>query len=319
MRLHNELARQYEQGAEYCAMEVSSHGLDQGRVDGVEFSTAVFTNLSRDHLDYHETMQNYGFAKWKLLQKPKLKNAVVNIDDSWVKENISTIQSENVITYSIESEADVYAEDIRCHEAGMDANVVTKQGEVTLNLRLLGRFNLSNALAAFSVLLAEGIPLNTSARVISNCNPVKGRMETIRLKYAPTVVVDYAHTPDALAKALQACREHVQGRLVVIFGCGGDRDGGKRPEMAKVAEEYSDLIVVTDDNPRTEKSELIISDIRKGFTDDASLKNGKNNVVSFAVVDVPKSTTAAVKPITDCQKYLDFAERPLLFFCTTFL
>jgi UDP-N-acetylmuramoyl-L-alanyl-D-glutamate--2,6-diaminopimelate ligase len=269
VRLHVELARQKEQGAEFCAMEVSSHGLDQGRVDGVQFSTAVFTNLSRDHLDYHGTMEAYGLAKWKLMQWPGLKHAVVNIDDPWVQENISSIKAGRVLTYSVEKAASVQATNIRCHSAGIDAQIITEQGETELNLRLLGRFNLSNALAAFSVLIAEGIPLNTAARVISNCSPVKGRMETLRMKYSPTVVVDYAHTPDALKNALKACREHVSGRLGVVFGCGGDRDGGKRPQMAQVAEQFADFIVVTDDNPRTERSENIIADICAGFSSSA--------------------------------------------------
>ncbi len=265
IRLHNELSRQKQQGADYCAMEVSSHGLDQGRVTGVQFSTAVFTNLSRDHLDYHKTMEAYGDAKWKLMQWPNLKNAVVNLDDAWAQTHLDSIIAERIYTYGIDQLADIHATNIRTHEAGIDATVNTPDGSVELNLRLFGRFNLSNALAAFAVLLAEGVPLNTAARIISNCSPVKGRMEMIRLKYAPVVVVDYAHTPDALAKALQACRDHVNGRLGVIFGCGGDRDGGKRPQMAKVAEQYADFVVVTDDNPRTEESQQIIADICDGF------------------------------------------------------
>lgn len=272
VRLHAELARQKAQGAEYTAMEVSSHGLDQHRVDGVLFSSAVFTNLSRDHLDYHATMEAYGSAKWKLMQWPNLKNAIVNIDDAWVKDHLDSIQAQRIITYSIEQPADIQATNIRCHQAGIDATVLTEQGRVELNLRLLGRFNLSNALAAFAVLVAEGIPVNTAARIVSNCSPVKGRMETIRCKYAPTVVVDYAHTPDALTKALAACREHVSGRLGVIFGCGGDRDGGKRPQMAAVADKYADFIVVTDDNPRTELSENIIADICRGFSEHSNYK-----------------------------------------------
>lgn len=248
-------------------MEVSSHGLDQHRVDGVNFSTAVFTNLSRDHLDYHGSMEDYGLAKWALMRWPKLRNAVVNIDDAWVRDHFDSIQADKTLTYSIEREADIYATSIRCHEAGIDASVSTPDGPVELNLRLLGRFNLSNALAAFSVLLAEGIPINTASRVISNCSAVKGRMETLRLHYAPTVVIDYAHTPDALAKALEACREHVKGRLGVIFGCGGDRDEGKRPLMAEIAESHADFIVVTDDNPRFEDSQKILTEIVGGFSE----------------------------------------------------
>ena len=265
IRLHAELARQKKQGAEYCAMEVSSHGLDQGRVNGVRFATAVFTNLSRDHLDYHHSMVAYGKAKWQLMRWPALTNAVVNLDDDWAQQHLDQVVAQRIWTYGLESEADISVTSMTCHAAGIDALVQTPMGEAQLNLRLLGRFNLANALAAFTVLLAEGIPLNTAARVVSNCSPVKGRMETLRAPYSPTVVIDYAHTPDALVKALQACREHVAGRLGVIFGCGGDRDRGKRPEMAEAAEANADFVVVTDDNPRTESSAAIIADVCKGF------------------------------------------------------
>ncbi|MFQ3231694.1 MAG: UDP-N-acetylmuramoyl-L-alanyl-D-glutamate--2,6-diaminopimelate ligase, partial [Reinekea sp.] len=168
--------------------------------------------------------------------------------------------------------ADICATSIRPHSAGIDATVETEFGHVDLNLRLLGRFNLSNALAAFAVLLAEGIPINTAARVISNTHSVHGRMEMMRMPHAPAVVVDYAHTPDALTNALKACREHVSGRLGVIFGCGGDRDTGKRSQMAAAAEAGADFIVVTDDNPRNESSAKIIEHVCTGFSDQADYR-----------------------------------------------
>ena len=265
IRLHRELARQLEQGGRFSAMEVSSHGLDQGRVDGVRFRTAVFTNLSRDHLDYHGTMEAYGAAKWRLFQWPGLENAVINLDDAWAREHLDSVIAKRVLTYGQTEGADIRVTNYRCHPAGLDANVSTPWGDAELNLPLLGQFNLSNALAAFTVLLAEAVPLSTAARVISNVRPVKGRMERILLKDGPTVVVDYAHTPDALEKALSACRDHVQGRLGVIFGCGGDRDKGKRPEMAAAAERGADFVVITDDNPRSEDSAAILANIRVGF------------------------------------------------------
>lgn len=265
IRLHQELSRQSIQGGRYCAMEVSSHGLDQGRVDGVRYHTAVFTNLSRDHLDYHGTMDAYGAAKWRLFQWPGLVNAVVNLDDAWVREHRNSIRAERVLSYGEHDQADIRVLAYRCHPTGLDARVITPWGEAELNLPLLGRFNLSNALAAFAVLLSESVPLSTAARVLSNLRPVSGRMEKILIEDGPTVVVDYAHTPDALEKALSACRDHVQGRLGVIFGCGGDRDSGKRPEMAAVAEAGADFVVITDDNPRSESSAQILADIRAGF------------------------------------------------------
>ncbi|WP_051207154.1 UDP-N-acetylmuramoyl-L-alanyl-D-glutamate--2,6-diaminopimelate ligase [Saccharospirillum impatiens] len=265
VRLHRELARQRDQGGRFCAMEVSSHGLDQGRVDGVRYKTAVFTNLSRDHLDYHGTMEAYGNAKWTLLQWPGLVNAIVNLDDAWVQQHLDSIVAERIITFGQSSQADIRVVSCQCHPGGMDAVIATPWGETELNLPLLGLFNLSNALAAFAVLMTESVPLSTAARVLSTLRPVKGRMEKLTLASGTTVVVDYAHTPDALSKALSACRDHVSGRLGVIFGCGGDRDSGKRPEMAMAAEQGADFVVVTDDNPRSESSAAILADIRQGF------------------------------------------------------
>ena len=263
--LHKELARQLAQGGLYSAMEVSSHGLDQGRVDGVHYRTAVFTNLSRDHLDYHGTMEAYGAAKWRLFQWPGLVNAVINLDDDWARQHLSSVRAERVLTFGEAEQADIRVLAYRCHPTGLDARVATPWGETELNLPLLGLFNLSNVLAAFAVLLCEEVPLSTAARVLSNLRPVSGRMEKLVIEGGPTVVVDYAHTPDALDKALHACRDHVQGRLGVIFGCGGDRDSGKRPEMAAVAEAGADFVVITDDNPRSESSAAILADIRAGF------------------------------------------------------
>jgi UDP-N-acetylmuramoyl-L-alanyl-D-glutamate--2,6-diaminopimelate ligase len=217
-------------------------------------------------------MDAYGNAKWTLMSWPGLKNAIINVDDEWARNQLDRVKAEKIWTYGIGQPADVCVTSIRPHAAGIDATVVTQLGTVDLNLRLLGRFNLSNALAAFTVLLAEGIPINTAARVISNTHAVHGRMEMMRMSHAPTVVVDYAHTPDALTNALKACREHVSGRLGVIFGCGGDRDTGKRSQMAAAAESEADFIVVTDDNPRNEPSEQIIKQVCSGFSDQANYR-----------------------------------------------
>lgn len=271
--VQQELARQHSEGARVCAMEVSSHGLDQGRVNGVQFSTAVFTNLTRDHLDYHGTMDAYGRAKWSLMQWQNLTNAVVNADDAWVQANRDSIAVKNTLSYGHDKTADIRVVDYRTHTAGLDARITTPYGEAELNLSLLGQFNLSNALAALSVLLVEGIPLKTAARVISNVRPVSGRMEVHRLEKGLTAVVDYAHTPDALKNALQACREHVSGGLGVVFGCGGNRDAGKRAQMAKIAETYADWSVVTDDNPRFENPADIRAEILSGFTNEQRVTN----------------------------------------------
>lgn len=264
--LHAELAAQYQQGAEVCAVEASSHGLHQHRLDGVRFGTAVFTNLSRDHLDYHATMAAYGRAKWQLMSWPGLQHAVVNLDDTWVQTHLASIKAETITTYSIEREADVFARAVHCHSGGINAQLITRHGDADLHLSLIGRFNLSNILAALAVLLAEGITLATAVQVLAAAHPVVGRMEILQQPGSPTVVVDYAHTPDALAQALQAAREHVPARLGVVFGCGGDRDRGKRPQMAAVAERHADFIIVTDDNPRTEDAAAIRAQISAGFS-----------------------------------------------------
>ncbi|UVJ43243.1 UDP-N-acetylmuramoyl-L-alanyl-D-glutamate--2,6-diaminopimelate ligase [Pseudomonas sp. LS1212] len=253
-------------GARAVAMEVSSHALDQGRVAALAFDIAVMTNLSRDHLDYHGSMDAYAEAKGKLFTRPNLRCRVVNIDDEFGRELASQSHESRLISYSLEdSSASLYCREAHFDDTGVRATLVTAQGQHSLRSALLGRFNLSNVLAAIGALLGMDYPLDEILKVMPQLEGPVGRMQRLGGGALPLVVVDYAHTPDALEKVLEALRPHAKGKLLCLFGCGGDRDRGKRPLMAEVAERLADGVLVTDDNPRSEDPQQIFSDIRPGF------------------------------------------------------
>ncbi|MEG1042104.1 MAG: UDP-N-acetylmuramoyl-L-alanyl-D-glutamate--2,6-diaminopimelate ligase [Pseudomonas sp.] len=254
-------------GAKAVAMEVSSHALDQGRVAALEFDIAVMTNLSRDHLDYHGSMQAYEAAKARLFAWPNLRCRVVNLDDDFGRRLAGEHAESRLISYSLKnSDASLYCREAHFDDDGVRAVIVTAQGERTLRSRLLGRFNLSNMLAAVGTLLALDYALDEILKVTPLLEGPVGRMQRLGGGKKPLVVVDYAHTPDALEQVLRALRPHAKGLLLCLFGCGGDRDRGKRPLMAEVAERLADRVLVTDDNPRTEDPQQIFADIRPGFT-----------------------------------------------------
>jgi UDP-N-acetylmuramoyl-L-alanyl-D-glutamate--2,6-diaminopimelate ligase len=254
-------------GAKAVAMEVSSHGLDQGRVSALAFDVAVLTNLSRDHLDYHGTMEAYGSAKAKLFGWTDLGCRVINLDDEFGRLLTSDEQDSRLITYSLEDpRAYLYCREAQFDDEGVRATLVTPQGEHHLRSTLLGRFNLSNVLAAVGALLGLDYALDEILHVLPKLEGPAGRMQRLGGGSQPLVVVDYAHTPDALEKVLLALRPHAKGRLLCLFGCGGDRDRGKRPLMAEVVERLADGVLVTDDNPRTEDPAQIFDDIRAGFS-----------------------------------------------------
>ena len=270
-----QLGAMVQAGAVACAIEVSSHGLAQGRLNGCRFETAVFTNLTQDHLDYHGTMQAYGEVKAQLFKWPSLRTAVVNFDDDFGRGLLNEIApSVKTYTYSAQISqvdyADVGVSSITQHEHGIEAMVNTPKGQALLQVGLIGRFNLSNLLATLAVLLLHKIDLPAAMLVINRLTTICGRMQIIgqqqHAKNSPQAIVDYAHTPDALEQALMAAKEHLaRGQLWLVFGCGGDRDVDKRPKMARIAETWADHVVVTDDNPRTESSEKILADIGQGF------------------------------------------------------
>jgi UDP-N-acetylmuramyl-tripeptide synthetase len=261
------LADYVGQHADAVAMEVSSHGLDQGRVNGVVFDIAVLTNLSRDHLDYHCTMEAYAAAKQKLFAWEGLSAAVVNVDDDFGKSlvNVLNAQAKPFITYGL-TNADVLGSDLKLHDAGLIMRVNTPQGHALLSAPVLGRFNAYNLLAVLATLLALNVSLKDALEAIAQIKPVQGRMQRLGGGDKPLVVVDYAHTPDALEKVLSTLKEQIKGRLICVFGCGGDRDAGKRYYMGSVAARLADMIVVTSDNPRSEKPESIAAEIVASLT-----------------------------------------------------
>jgi len=252
------------------AMEVSSHALAQGRVNANLFDIAVFTNLSRDHLDYHKTMENYAAAKFQLFSQNSTQVAVINGDDKQAKAWLSHWSKEQcVIVYGRSAQINehkrfVQATDIKHHQAGISFKLKTELAAITINSPLMGNFNIDNLLAAISVLLIQDVSLNTIAQAITSLTPVAGRMEVFSAKEKATAIVDYAHTPDALKNALIASRQHCLGELWLVFGCGGDRDKGKRAQMGKIAEQLSDHVIITNDNPRNEIPEYIATDILTG-------------------------------------------------------
>lgn len=257
----------------HVAMEVSSHALDQARVAGVAFTSALFTNLSRDHLDYHPSMQAYAQAKARLFDYPSLRQRIFNLADQqgyalWQTYQAKTLgPHKSTWGYSLEvhPDADVCAQTICYTTQGLQAQVLYQGQTYPLHLRLFGRFNLENALACLCVLLAEGVSMAQAVQALTHLQGVHGRMQALSAlpKQAPHVLIDYAHTPDALQQALEAVRLHApaQARIWCIFGCGGERDKGKRPLMLHAAQQLADQVIVTDDNPRFEDPQAIIADI----------------------------------------------------------
>lgn len=259
-------------GAKAVAMEVSSHALEQGRVAALDFDIAVMTNLSRDHLDYHGSMEAYEAAKAKLFAWSSLRARVVNLDDDFGRRLADAPATSRLISYSLQdSAASLFCKEAAFNDDGVRAVIVTPQGEHVLRSRLLGRFNLSNMLAVVATLMALDYPLDEILKVIPQLQGPVGRMQRLGGGDKPLVVVDYAHTPDALEKVLEALRPHAHGKLLCLFGCGGDRDAGKRPLMAEVAERLADRVLVTDDNPRSEDPMRIFDDIRPGFANPAAV------------------------------------------------
>ncbi len=264
-----------DHSVDFLSVEASSHSLDQGRLNAVPISSALYTNLSRDHLDYHGDMESYAQSKWQLFDRGELKIAVINWDDDYGRQWLSRLSSQvSTYSYSIENaQADVFASEIRYHDQGVNARLTTPWGNTEIQSPLMGAFNLSNLLGVLTVLLAEGVALEKLAPELAAIKPIAGRMQSLPKKAGqPHVVIDFAHTPDGLQHALTALRQHCQGQLWCIFGCGGDRDTGKRPQMAAVSESIADSIVVTNDNPRSEQPEDIAEQIMQGFKKPENVK-----------------------------------------------
>ena len=255
-------------GATHVAMEVSSHALEQGRVAATAFEVAAFTNLTRDHLDYHGSMEAYGAAKARLFAWSGLKAAVINVDDAFGRQLSGKLPT-NVRAWRLSSsdvQADIAATDVVTSAEGVAFKLRTPWGERLIRSRLLGRFNVANLLTVIGCLGALGESFERIVDAVESLEPVNGRMNRIGgLQGLPLVVVDYAHTPDALEQALTALRAHCEARLICVFGCGGERDAGKRPQMGEIAERLADVAIVTDDNPRGEDGDAIVAQILAGM------------------------------------------------------
>lgn len=261
------LSQLQQRGARAVAMEVSSHSLSQARVAGVDFEVAIFTNLTRDHLDYHGDMRRYGEAKRKLFEMPGLRHAVINLDDDFGRHMLQSLQGPRLWSYSIGGgRADVQALQPLYSARGVEAQVISPWGEGRLRSPLLGEFNLSNLLAVITAACVQGASFAEVMSLLPQLKPVVGRMQRIDIDSDIDVVIDYAHTPDALQQALASLRAGVDGALWCVFGCGGDRDKGKRAPMGAVAERLADRLVITSDNPRGEEPLAIIGDIEAGLT-----------------------------------------------------
>lgn len=257
-----------------CAIEASSIGIAENRLDGTVIRVAIFTNFTQDHLDYHGSMEAYWQAKLKLFYWPSLQAAVINLDDSKGRELLAALECQPVDVWTISSIglARLRAHDICYLDKGLQFNV--SEGDMTYCIRtsLIGHYNVSNLLGVIAAMRAIGVELSAAVESCQLLTPVPGRMDCVSEARQPLVVVDYAHTPDALEKALKTLRdvaEQRQGRLICVFGCGGNRDASKRPLMAAIAEQYSDSILVTSDNSRNENPEIIFSQIFSGFSENA--------------------------------------------------
>lgn len=252
------------------AMEVSSHGLEQGRTNGIIFTGAVFTNISRDHLDYHGSMDAYINSKLALLSKPALKFVVINDDDAYSERILAAVKANTKIwKFSVNDRPAkrtcVTAVNVKHSLAGMQFDVRWSGQTAMVSAPVFGEFNLENIMAVLTTLLAMGYPLAQVVEGIRQLRPVAGRMECFAMTGLPRVFVDYAHTPAALAKVLADLRRHSQGALWAVFGCGGDRDRGKRAQMGRIAEQWADHVVLTSDNPRSENANRIVNDIMSGM------------------------------------------------------
>ena len=290
--LQAQLAQMHDAGALHVAMEVSSHALDQGRVNGLRFEVMVYTNLSHEHLDYHGDMESYAGAKRRLLEMPGVKTAVINADDATGRSWLETLP-EGVagISYGLQggegqsTNPTLFAEALQLDASGLSMRVRSPWGEGRLQTGLLGRFNASNLLAALGALLALGYDFDDALARLGRVTTVPGRMERFAVPGRPLVVVDYAHTPDALEHVLTALREHTRRRLWCVFGCGGERDREKRPKMGQIAEALADSVVITDDNPRRENPFNIIEDILRGIAnpDAIYLNRDRGSAIAHAI------------------------------------
>ncbi len=313
--LHNSLKNFVQAGAKCAAIEVSSHGLSQGRLEGVSFDSALFTNLSRDHLDYHETMEKYAQAKSHLFNWPTLRNAVINIDDSFGQHLIENIKKSgvNLISYGLKK-GDVACLKFSHRKTGMKINVVTPWGKTIIDSNVIGAFNLHNFLGVLGILGSRGFDIQDAGAAISQCDAISGRMQSIRMPSNPLVVIDYAHTPDALEKSLTSLSSLLANgeQLFCVFGCGGDRDKGKRSEMGRVASRIADQCFVTSDNPRSENAASIINDILAGIESNCHVEQDRKVAIGKSI-NLAKDTDIVLIAGKGHEQYQDYGSEKFIF------
>jgi UDP-N-acetylmuramoyl-L-alanyl-D-glutamate--2,6-diaminopimelate ligase len=274
VNLQRQLAHLYQQECQCVALEASSHGLIQGRLNGTRVSASILTNLTQDHLDFHGDMERYRRAKELLFELPGLQLRVVNLDDDLGKALARRYRAERILSFSLDESAgaNIYSRRASFSTTGMRAELVTPRGSADFSSALLGPHNLSNLLAAAAVLHWQGYGAEEIAGALSSLKAVPGRMEVINIDERVSAVIDFAHSADALLNALTTLRQHKPEKLICVFGCGGDRDSGKRQQMGAVAASLADVIVLTNDNPRSESPQLIVDEILRGISDDTPVE-----------------------------------------------
>jgi UDP-N-acetylmuramoyl-L-alanyl-D-glutamate--2,6-diaminopimelate ligase len=306
VQLHGILAEFRDDNATHAAIEVSSHALAQGRTDGVRFDSAIFTNLSRDHIDYHGDMQRYFASKAQLFEHDELRHRIINIDSEFGKKlaelygNDAVIVSTRIDRPAIDRNADdrpfVFVRAVVSDETGSRVSVETSWGSATFKIEMPGYFNVENAALVLALLLRQGTAIADAGAVLGQVSAPPGRMQRVADDESalPTVYIDFAHTPDGLEVALRALRQHCKGKLWCVFGCGGDRDSGKRPLMGEIAARLADRIVVTSDNPRTEDPAMIIADVLAGTSDDAVVIADRAAAIAHAIARSDASDTILI-------------------------
>ena len=296
MKLHKILSEFQNSGVEYVVMEISSHAIDQKRIEGINFNTVIFTNLSRDHIDYHGNMENYGETKAKLFLERQSKIKIININDSFGRSLIERVD-EGVISTSIEpinidKDKFISVTKYETNGSGFDIDLKSSWGTFKTHVPLLGIFNIENVIQTIALFLSHGFSMSKIQTIIEGMKAPSGRMESVYVDNShllPKVLVDFSHTPDALKLSLQSIRDHYDGKIWCVFGCGGDRDRGKRKMMGNIAERYADYVIVTSDNPRNENPEKIISDILEGISSKVETIVSREEAINFAIMKANKN------------------------------
>ena len=296
MKLHKILSEFQNSGVEYVVMEISSHAIDQKRIEGINFNTVIFTNLSRDHIDYHGNMENYGETKAKLFLERQSKIKIININDSFGRSLIERVD-EGVISTSIEpinidKDKFISVTKYETNGSGFDIDLKSSWGTFKTHVPLLGTFNIENVIQTIALFLSHGFSMSKIQTIIEGMKAPSGRMESVDVDnnyWLPKVLIDFSHTPDALKLSLQSIRDHYDGKIWCVFGCGGDRDRGKRKMMGNIAERYADYVIVTSDNPRNENPEKIISDILEGISSKVETIVSREEAINFAIMNANKN------------------------------